>query len=79
MTLAHISRHTDVAGVLTEARSRKPPVILPEVFEEAGMPMLCFPGDARHTVRSPVIPGPTLLCWRNDRHEPVEGLDALIG
>jgi 8-oxo-dGTP pyrophosphatase MutT (NUDIX family) len=79
MTLVHMSRHADVAGVLAEARSRKPAVILPEVFEEAGMRMLCFPGDERHSVRSPVVPGPTRLCWRNDRHEPVGGLDTLFG
>jgi 8-oxo-dGTP pyrophosphatase MutT (NUDIX family) len=78
MSLAHLSRYADVDGVLTEARSRKPTYIHPEVFEQGGMPLVCFPGDERHSVATRLIPGPLRLCWRNDRYEPVGGLESLF-
>jgi 8-oxo-dGTP pyrophosphatase MutT (NUDIX family) len=79
MSLAHLARHTDVAGVLAEARSRKPPTVRPESLELEGTRVLCYPGDARHSERGRVMPGPTRLCWRNQRFEPQEGgLAALL-
>lgn len=58
------------------ACKRKPAVIEPEPFEHEGMRVICYPGDAAHSVRERVLPGPTRLCFRNKRFEPVDGFDA---
>jgi 8-oxo-dGTP pyrophosphatase MutT (NUDIX family) len=79
MTLAHLSRYGEVAAVIAEARSRKPLHVQPEAIKEGELQMVCYPGDKRHSVRSRVMPGPTRLCWRNDRYEPAAGLEALLG
>lgn len=78
MSLAHLSRHPCVAAALAEARGRKPPLILPESFEDAGTRVVCYPGDERHPVRERALPGPTRLQYRNRRFEPAEGLEALF-
>jgi 8-oxo-dGTP pyrophosphatase MutT (NUDIX family) len=79
MSLGQLARFRDVGGVLGNARSRKPPRIQPEVFLEGGVNMVCYPGDPRHSVPESLLPGPTRLCWRSDRYEPEDGLDALLG
>jgi 8-oxo-dGTP pyrophosphatase MutT (NUDIX family) len=79
MSLAQLARFHDVASVMGYARSRKPPRIQPEVFQEDGVNMVCYPGDPRHSVTESLLPGPTRLCWRRDRYEPEGGLDALLG
>ena len=78
MSLAHLSRHRDVAGVLAEAHGRKPAHVQPVAFEAGGMRFVCYPGDERHPVRLKAMPGPTRLCWRNDRYEPEGGLESLF-
>ena len=78
MSLAHLSRHADVRSVLAAAGIRPPPVIQPEPFELEGSRVICYPGDARHSVREQALPGPTRLCYRNKRFEPVDGFDALF-
>ena len=78
MTLAHLSRYSYVGSVLTAARNRPPPVIRPEPFDHEGVRVICYPGDARHSVRERVMPGPTCLCYRNKRFEPVGGFDRLF-
>lgn len=78
MSLAHLSRHTDVHGVLAAARGRRPPVIQPEPFDHEGGRVICYPGDARHSVPEQALPGPTRLSYRNKRFEPVGGFDALF-
>jgi 8-oxo-dGTP pyrophosphatase MutT (NUDIX family) len=78
MSLAHLSRHASVASVLAAARSQLPPLIQPEPFEQDGGRVICYPGDARHPVRAPAMPGPTRLCYRNRRFEPMGGFDALF-
>lgn len=78
MSLAHLSRFAQVADVMADARLRKPPRIQPEAFHEDGVPMVCYPGDERHSVRIAAMPGPTRLCWRNDRYEPRGGFDDLL-
>lgn len=78
MSLVQLARLRDVAGVLAEARSRKPPRIRPEAFEEDGLNMVCFPGDPRHSVSTRLLPGPSRLHWRNGRYEPEGGLAALL-
>ena len=78
MSLAHLSRHTTVQGVLNEARGRLPPVILPEPFDHNGTRVICYPGDERHTVRERALPGPTRLLYRDKRFEPPGGFEALF-
>ena len=79
MSLAHLARHANVASVLAQARSRPPPLIEPEPFDdEQGTRVLCYPGDERHSVRQRALPGPTRLLHRNKRFEPVAGFEALF-
>ena len=78
MSLAHLSHYASAQDVLLAARSRRPPVIAPERLEEAGLRLVCYPGDARHSVRERALPGPTRLVYRNQRFEPVGGFDALF-
>ena len=77
MSLAHLSRMSTVHAVMTEARSRLPAAINPEPFDEDGSRVICYPGDARHSVQVRVMPGPTRLRYVNKRFEPTEGFDAL--
>lgn len=79
MSLAHLSRHAGVDSVLAEARGRRPPVIQPEPFDHEGSRVICYPGDARHSVREQALPGPTRLSYRNRRFEPDAGFEALFG
>lgn len=79
MSLAHLSRHAGVESVLAEARARLPPVIQPEPFDHEGSRVICYPGDARHSVREQALPGPTRLSYRNRRFEPDAGFEALFG
>lgn len=79
MSLAHLARHDSVASVVTAARSRLPPCIRPEPFEQDGERVLCYPGDPLHSVPERALPGPTRVQWRNKRFEPVGGLQALLG
>ncbi len=78
MSLAHLSRHTSVASVLSEARSRLPPVVQPEPFDQDGIRVLCYPGDERHSVRERALPGPSRLQYRNKRFEPIDGFESLF-
>ena len=78
MSLAHLARHASVASVLDEARRRPPPLIEPEPFEQDGMRVLTYPGDALHSVRARALPGPTRLYHRNHRFEPEDGFEALF-
>ena len=78
MSLVQLNRHTSVASVLLEALSRLPPLIAPEPFDEAGGRVICYPGDARHSIRALAMPGPTRLYYRNRRFEPDGGFDSLF-
>lgn len=78
MSLAHLARHATVQSVMDAARKRRPPVIQPEPFDHEGVRVLCYPGDARHSVRERALPGPSRLLYRNQRFEPADGFDALF-
>jgi hypothetical protein len=78
MSLAHLSHHRTVASALTEARSKPPAVIEPEPFDFEGLRTITYPGDAQHSIRERALPGPTRLCYRNKRFEPLEGFEALF-
>ncbi|MES2686904.1 MAG: NUDIX hydrolase [Pseudomonadota bacterium] len=78
MSLAHLARHSAVDSVLAAARARLPPVIQPESFNDENGRVICYPGDARHSVREPALPGPTRLFYRNKRFEPLSGFEGLF-
>jgi 8-oxo-dGTP pyrophosphatase MutT (NUDIX family) len=78
MSLVHLSHHNSVASVLAQARSDQPAVIEPEPFDMDGTRVICYPGDAQHSIRERALPGPTRLCYRNKRFEPVDGFEALF-
>ena len=78
MSLAHLARHADVNGVMSQARSQRPPEIRPEPFDQDGGRIICYPGDERHAIREQALPGPTRLYYRNKRFEPVNGFDGLF-
>lgn len=73
MSLVQLSRHASVASALAEAATRLPPTIEPQPFDEDGMRVICYPGDERHPVSHPALPGPTRLMFRNKRFEPASG------
>ena len=78
MSLVHLSRHPNAQSVLTEAQSRRPPVIEPEPFDQDGIRTICYPGDPRHPVKQAAFPGPSRLMFKNKRFEPDLGLAALL-
>ena len=78
MTLAHLSRFSNVQQTMADARGRTPPVIRPEPFDHEGTRIICYPGDERHSVKVRAMPGPTRLRFRNQLFEPVEGFEALF-
>lgn len=78
MSLAQLARHSTVASALTEAASRLPPVVMPEAFNRDGERVICYPGDAQHSVHARAMPGPSRLFWRNQRFEPEGGFEALF-
>jgi 8-oxo-dGTP pyrophosphatase MutT (NUDIX family) len=78
MSLAHLSRHTGAASVIAEAASRAPPLVHPEPFIDDGVRVVCYPGDAQHSVRERALPGPTRLRHVDGRFEPEGGFEALL-
>lgn len=78
MGLVQLARHTHTQSALTEAQSRRPPVVKPEPFDQDGIRTICYPGDPRHSVQQPAFPGPTRLLFKNKRFEPELGLAALL-
>jgi 8-oxo-dGTP pyrophosphatase MutT (NUDIX family) len=78
LSLAHLSRHASIASALAEARRRLPPTIRPELFEEDGTRVVCYPGDGQHSVRQRALPAPTRLHYRDRRLEPTQGFEAFF-
>ena len=78
MSLAHLARHASVQGVLEAARRQLPPTVLPEAFDDNGVRVICYPGDALHSVHERALPGPTRLRFHERRFVPEEGFDALF-
>ena len=78
MSLAHLARHANVQGVLDAARRQRPPTVLPEAFDDNGVRVICYPGDARHSVHERALPGPTRLRYHERRFIPEDGFDALF-
>ena len=78
MSLAHLARHTSVQSVLDAARRQPPPTVLPEAYDDNGVRVICYPGDARHSVHERALPGPTRLRYHERRFIPEQGFDALF-
>ncbi|MEJ6023982.1 NUDIX hydrolase [Ramlibacter sp. PS4R-6] len=78
MSLAHLSRHAGTAQAFADATSRPPPLVHPEPFEQDGVRVICYPGDARHSIAARALPGPTRLHYVDGRFEPPGGFDALL-
>lgn len=78
MSLSHLARHDRVDSVLAEARAQMPPLVCPEPHDANGERVLCYPGDARHSVTQRALPGPSRLIYRNRRFEPADGFEALF-
>jgi 8-oxo-dGTP pyrophosphatase MutT (NUDIX family) len=78
MSLTHLARHERGQDVLDAARASGPALIEPHTCEIDGQRVVCYPGDERHPVPVPALPGPTRLVFRNRRFEPFEGFDAFL-
>lgn len=78
MTLSHLSRYTDVASVLQAAASKPPALIAPEPFDDNGARIICYPGDARHSITTAAMPGPSRLRHSDGRFEPEGGFTAFF-
>lgn len=78
MGLVHLARHASVQSAMHEARSRRPPRVMPEMFVDGGERHICFPGDPRHSEPVRALPGPTQAAYRNQRFEPPGGFEALF-
>ncbi len=78
MTLVSLLSHRCSQDVLNLARTRKPPLVLPEAFDDQGVRTLCYPGDPRHTVALRAMPGPTRLRFVAGRFEPPTGFEEFV-
>ena len=71
-----IGGHQLIQGMLAEAASRPPPVIMSAPFDDNGMRVICYPGDPLHSVPERALLGPTRLRWLQRRFEPLGGFDS---
>lgn len=78
MSLVHLSRYASVAEALHAAGARAPVLIEPAVFDQAGVRLLCYPGDPLHPVPERALPGPTRLRFIDQGFEAEGGFDALF-
>ncbi len=78
MTLVSLLSHRCSQEVLNFARARKPPLVLPEAFDDQGVRTLCYPGDPRHSVALRAMPGPTRLRFVAGRFEPPTGFEEFV-
>jgi 8-oxo-dGTP pyrophosphatase MutT (NUDIX family) len=78
MSLAHLARFTTAGEAMADALGRKPALIRPQPYDMEGTRVICYPGDALHSVKERAVPGPTRLYYRNKRFEPQQGFDALF-
>ncbi len=78
--LLHLLQYRDVAHAMQDARSRPPPLIVPEPVETGDTRVLCYPGDEHHPVPTRALPEPvpTRVVWRNKRFEPPQGFNAFL-
>lgn len=79
MSLALLARLGTIAEVKAWAASHAPALIEPEPMDVNGERVICYPGDAEHSVSEAPWPGPTRLVFRQGRFEAPGGLAALLG
>lgn len=72
MTLANLSNYKNVAQALEHARAMSPVTVRPEPYDLDGVRYISYPGHPKHSQPSPVMKGPRLLRFANQRFEPVE-------
>jgi 8-oxo-dGTP pyrophosphatase MutT (NUDIX family) len=73
MCLLDLSRFKSTADALAQAKARPSPHILPEPFQDGDTRVLTYPGDAGHSVKTRLLPGPTRLRSSASRFEPEQG------
>ncbi|MFA7665999.1 MAG: NUDIX hydrolase [Burkholderiaceae bacterium] len=78
MSLVQLAQYASTEAIIAAAREAGPPLIEPEPFEIDGCRVVAYPGDERHPVPERCMVGPTRLIQRNNRFEPIEGIDALM-
>lgn len=79
MTLAHLSRFTDVQSVRVHTQTQPLPTIEPLSVDHLGQRIVCFPGDPLHSEAKAHMPGPTRLLLRaTQRFEPEHSFDELF-
>jgi len=78
MSLLHLARYDRVDQALADAASRPPPTIQPEPFDDELGRVICYPGDPRHSLREPAVPGPSRLRYVKGRFEPQGGFEAFF-
>ena len=78
MSLVSLLPHANTGSVLQAAKGQKPPLVLPEAFDDAGVRTLCYPGDPRHSVSQRAMRGPTRLRFVAGRFEPVTGFEEFL-
>jgi 8-oxo-dGTP pyrophosphatase MutT (NUDIX family) len=70
MSLNHLAMFASAQAALTDARSRRPPLIEPHAFEIEGVRHLALPGAPEHEANVAAIPGPVRLKWDGARFVP---------
>ncbi len=78
MSLVNLNHYNYVAQAMQAARLRPPPTIQPEPFDDEGTRTICYPGDVRHPLSTPVMPGPSRLRYNKGRFEPEGGLASFL-
>ena len=78
MSLYELKAHACVDDALAEARARAPALIEPHPFDQDGLRILCYPGDACHPVPQRAMRGPTRLQLIKGRFVPLGGMGELL-
>lgn len=80
VSLLHLLHYRDLAHAMQDARTRRPPLIEPEPIEQGDTRVLCYPGDAAHSVAARALPEPvpTRVVWRGKRFEPPQGFGPFL-
>ena len=78
ISLQQLARFTSADAALRWGRGRPPATVLPESFDLDGRRVVCYPGDAGHSVKERAWDGPTRLTYVDGRFEPVDGLSGLL-
>jgi 8-oxo-dGTP pyrophosphatase MutT (NUDIX family) len=80
MSLLQLLRYATVDAALAATQPGQVPLIEPESFwGDDGIQVTCYPGDARHSIQTRALSGPTRLRHVNRRFCPEGGFDALLG